>query len=504
MTTATRLSLFFVTALAFVLLGFSCTIYALAHWRLHAQLDSELQAALHVLVASIEVHPDDVEWEPLERDVRLGRNANIAEVRWTIRDEKGLLVDHSGNLTGAEAAGFPQDAAAWRIDRRQLSAGVFEPRVVTDLEIPNAIPGATELGTDRTAVRQAFYIVVAAAEAPVHEALSQLSIALVVASTAVWLVCAALSRWLCRQALRPIARMASEARAIQHSSDGRAMLAIPPTGDELTDLAGAFNSLLTDLRQQVEQQRRFAGDASHQLRTPLTAMLTAVEVTARHERSANEYQRALEVVARRGRELELIINTLLMLARSENPADAMPSETVQLQVWLEEQISRWANHRRAADVHLVVTDSPISLTTRPGLLAQVFENLLDNACKYSEPGTSISITGAVASTRSESDVKQEATIAITNRGFGISPSDLSQVFQPFFRSEQARWSGVAGVGLGLTIAQRLIHCLGGRIEVASTLGGETRFSIILACANGTSSTTERSSNAYAIGLPTTV
>lgn len=489
MTTATRLSLFFLAALAVVLLGFSCTVYALAYWRLHAQLDSELEAALHVLVASIEVHPNDVEWEPLERDVRLGKNEDMAEVRWTIRDENGTLVDHSANLTCKEAFDFPKDEKDWRIDRRQLSAGTFEPRPVNAADLPTTNPDAGALGNDRTAIRQQFFIVVAAAEAPVHEALSQLAMALAGASTAIMAVCAALGRWLCRQALRPIARMANEARAIQSAAESSEMLAVPPTRDELTDLAVSFNSLLADLRQQVESQRRFAGDASHQIRTPLTAMLTAVDVTARHERSSEEYRRTLQVVARRGRDLEQIINTLLMLARNENPTETIPSETVPLGPWVREQIERWSNHSRTTDIRLVVTDEQIAVSTRPALLAQVFDNVLDNACKYSEPGTTVLVGVTVAPARSPLHPDQgEARIAVTNRGFGISSKDLTNVFQPFFRSEQARWSGVAGVGLGLTIAQRLMQLLKGRIEVESSVDGETRFSIVIACEAKPSST----------------
>jgi signal transduction histidine kinase len=116
------------------------------------------------------------------------------------------------------------------------------------------------------------------------------------------------------------------------------------------------------------------------------------------------------------------------------------------------------------------------------MLGQVFGNVLENACKYGEAGTPITVNvTALPVDEAIPPMRREATITIENYGFGLSPADLSQVFQPFFRSQQARLTGVSGVGLGLSIAKRLIEFLGGRIEVTSCERGATRFSIVIPC-----------------------
>src|SRR5262245_17452263 len=117
MTITNRLTLFFQLALGFVLVAFSVVLYLLASWHLHAQADRHLQASMDLLVAAIEVHPDDVEWEPLERKVTLGESTDAEVVRWTIHDEAGVLVDCSANVEGVP---WPDSRGDWRLLGREL------------------------------------------------------------------------------------------------------------------------------------------------------------------------------------------------------------------------------------------------------------------------------------------------------------------------------------------------------------------------------------------------
>jgi signal transduction histidine kinase len=479
MTTATRLSLFFLAALGLVLIGFSCAIYALAAWRLVARLDEELEAALSVLVASIEVHPDSVEWEPLQRRITLGSGIDLAQVRWTLRDERGVLVDRAENLDDQAATWSPDASDAWRVVTRQLQRGDFQERAISRDAVPIDGTG-TQPPTNRTAVRQRFYITVALSQKPLRETLAHLAVALAAVSVVIWLLFAAVARRLCRRALRPLLQMAAEARGIQQNPDGQAILRVPPSRDELSELALAFNSLLAALRVRVEQQRRFAGDASHQLRTPLTALLTAVDVAGRQPRSIEEYQRVLEVAGRRGRDLQQIIDTLLALTHGDALASLPPAEQIELNEWLRRRLTRWQDSARTTEIELVEAGRDVVVTTQPALLGQVFDNLVDNAMKYSAAGTPIQI--AIESSRMHGDGPPHlpsATITVSDHGGGIDEGELAQVFEPFFRSQSARLAGVSGVGLGLTIAQRLVSMLGGRIDVENNAGGGARFRITI-------------------------
>ena len=124
MTITNRLTLYFQLALGLMLVAFSLALYCLASWYLHAQAERHLRASVDLLVAAIEIHPADVEWEPLERQVTLGDSTDSSAVRWTLRDEAGKLVDCSANI--ADLA-WPDDTGNWRLLVSQLSAGQFQP-----------------------------------------------------------------------------------------------------------------------------------------------------------------------------------------------------------------------------------------------------------------------------------------------------------------------------------------------------------------------------------------
>jgi signal transduction histidine kinase len=111
------------------------------------------------------------------------------------------------------------------------------------------------------------------------------------------------------------------------------------------------------------------------------------------------------------------------------------------------------------------------VTAPPALLSRVLDNLISNAAKYSEAGTPIRIVAAAAS--------DEATIAVSDQGRGISSADQATVFEPFFRGKIARDAGIAGTGLGLAIAARIAAALQGRLECSSELGRGSTFTLRL-------------------------
>ena len=238
-------------------------------------------------------------------------------------------------------------------------------------------------------------LVVGLQPAPVAATLSWLGVTLAVLSTVVWLTAAAAGRWLCRRALAPVNRMARAATAMTAADLGQRLPA-PGTGDELDELGRAFNDLLdrlneafVRLNEAYDRQSRFAGDASHQLRTPVAALLGQVQVALRRDRSTEEYKRFLDRVQSEGTRLREIIESLLLLAQP----DAVRPEPVVIDLdglVARPSRERWASHARASDLRLEVAgDGPLCVRAQPALLAQLVDNLLENACKYSEPGTPI-------------------------------------------------------------------------------------------------------------------
>ena len=479
MSITNRLSLFFLAALGLVLAGFSLALYILARGHLRQQTDHHLDAAMQTLVAAIEVHPGDVEWEPLERRVTLGEDPAPDQVRWTVHDLAGRLVDCSPNL---EPPAGPGDGDGWRLLVRRVRAGKFEAEPVEGRaeSVPGAlregfagmqVPGDVALPRDRTYHGGGVVLTVAVSSEPVRASLRLLALSMLVVSGLLWLTAAIWGRWLCRRALRPIFRMAGSAREIRGRRSAGTFLDVPPTRDELEDLGRAFNDLLADLGEALERQRRFTGDASHQLRTPLTAMLGKVDVALRRERSPAEYQQVLSALRRRGAELQQLVESLLFLARAESESPLPGTELLDLGAWCRSWLERWREHARAADITVRACAFPVWVRTQPALLGQVLDNLLDNACKYSEAGKPI-----VVSVESGG---QDAVLTVADRGCGIEPDEQPLVLQPFYRSRQARWLGKAGVGLGLTVAQRLVAIMNGRLGMSSQVGQGSEFRITL-------------------------
>jgi heavy metal sensor kinase len=461
MSLANRISAFFLGTLACVLLGFSVALYLVADGHLHRQANARLQAALDVLAAAAERHTDGVEWETTGRRLELGGSTPDEAVFWSVTDGQGSWVDGSAAAREArffecpESSEVPYNGQPWRVSRR-----VVRPDPASTVDPPE--PGAK---------RYAELILTAAAPlGPIDASLRRLAVLVSGLSVGLWLSAALVGRWLCWRALRPLTHMAEASRQIT-AAELSWRLPATGTGDELEELGRAFNDLLARLHESFERQQRFTGDASHQLRTPLTALLGQIDVALRRPRDSEEYRRVLGAVQGQAINLNRIVEGLLFLARADAEALAPEPDQLELRAWLTAHRETWASHVRAADLQLEFGDGPLRVRAHGPLLAQALDNLLENACKYSDPGTPVMLRawqepGAVC-------------VAVEDRGRGIDAGDLPHVFEPFYRSPETRRLGVSGVGLGLAVAARVIKALGGQVAVKSELGQGSLFTIRL-------------------------
>jgi signal transduction histidine kinase len=289
-------------------------------------------------------------------------------------------------------------------------------------------------------------------------------------SAVVLLLALVTGRAVCRRALSPVTRMGTAARGMG-TADFTERLPVAQVNDELADLGHSFNGLLDRLHESFERQRRFTGEAAHQLRTPLAAVLGQAEVALRRDRSADEYRNALEAVRGQSSHLQRIVDALLFLARADAEAGPPAAEQLDLATWLPAHLWTWSEHARAADVRLGAACEPAPVHAPPALLGELVNNLIDNALKYSDPGTPVTLRlerGAAS-----------VTLAVEDRGVGIDAADLPYLFRPFFRSADARRRGVPGVGLGLAVAARLAKAFGGDLTVTSEPGRGSSFCLRL-------------------------
>ncbi len=451
MSLTTRLSTFFLSALALVLLGFSLTLLVLTHTYLHRQADERLVSALDTLTAGVEQEEEcGLECEPDQRHLSLGRDEGPEQPRWILHDDSGAVIGRSDNLQDADLPG----GRDWQIAERVLQAEHLQTS-------PQQQPRRY----------RELIVTVAVSNLPREKALRYLAATLVGLSAGVWLGALLLGRTFCRRALAPVSNMAIAARSMR-AADRTERLPVQRSGDELEDLGIAFNDLLARLEQSFERQRQFTGDASHQLRTPLTVMLGQVEVALRRERSGDDYRQVLALVRQQAGHLHQIVEALLFLARTDTEAGPADREVIDLGVWLPEHLRHWAGHPRAADLHAeIVGHESVSVRAQPLLLGQMLDNLIDNALKYGGPDTPVTIRlmGTVS----------EVSVAVCDAGAGIDPAHLAHVFEPFYRSPEAIQRGRVGVGLGLATAQRIATAFGGAIVAVSERGRGSCFTIRL-------------------------
>jgi len=171
----------------------------------------------------------------------------------------------------------------WRLDQRVLRS---------DANVARPVASPSKVREEGSGNRYASLVLIAGV--PVNAILKPLrtvATALVGLSLTIWISAALLGRWLCKKALIPVTRMAQTVRVIS-ADDLTQRLPISKTGDELEDLGHAFNDLLTRLQTSFQRQQQFTGQASHQLRTPLTAILGQIDVALRRDRQPEEYRRA--------------------------------------------------------------------------------------------------------------------------------------------------------------------------------------------------------------------
>jgi signal transduction histidine kinase len=287
-------------------------------------------------------------------------------------------------------------------------------------------------------------------------------------SLAVWLFALVTGRRLCRVALRPLTEMADAARRIGVDDEVK-RLPVRPTGDELEEMGRTVNALLDRLGESLERQQRFAGDAAHQLCTPLTALQGHVELALRQDRPPEEYRRVLTLFLSKTRHLRQIVDGLMFLSTADAEAIRPKLERLSLDTWMRHHLDSWSRDRRTDVEYETDGGCDDRVYVQPPLLGELMNNLLDNAAKYGRQGAPIRVNLS----RGDSEV----SISVSDEGPGIDREDLPHLFDPFFRSEAARLRGTTGTGLGLSIAARIAAAFGARIAADSSPGRGATFTV---------------------------
>ena len=263
------------------------------------------------------------------------------------------------------------------------------------------------------------------------------------------------SYWLTGRALAPVEAMRRRVAGIT-ATDLDARVPVPPSRDEVAQLATTMNSMLDRLGDAADAQRRFVADASHELRSPLATIRAAHEVAVVHPEITDWSVLHTDVLAEVQR-LERLVDDLLFLARSDEHGPRTRSEE-DLDDLLTVEASRL---RRTTGVKIVVHEAPVRVSGDRDHLARVLRNLTDNAARYA--------TGCV-----ELRVAREgrdAVLDVIDDGPGIPAADRERVFERFVRLDPSRERSAGGTGLGLAIAREIVRAHGGELIAAAHDGG---------------------------------
>ena len=279
------------------------------------------------------------------------------------------------------------------------------------------------------------------------------------------------SALLARKALRPIDQVVMRARRI-----GEANLADrlphPGTRDEIGRLVETLNDMLARLQRSFEVQRQFTADASHELRSPLSRLRAELEVTLRRPRAVGDYEETLRSCLDEVERVQGLIEELLELARIDARQEPESAEPTVVSDILEAAVAAVRSKAEQRGVMLTVECPPELLVNAAPVAAKVaLANILDNAVKFSPAGGQVTV--AVTAER------DEAVIAVSDAGPGVSPEEMARLFQRFYRGHASRSTDVPGVGLGLAIAQTLVERQGGQISVDATTAKGATFGVRL-------------------------
>ncbi len=279
---------------------------------------------------------------------------------------------------------------------------------------------------------------------------------------AVLLVWFALSR-----GLRPL-------RSVQgriHDRDPDDFSPIDPRGapEEIAPLVSAFNGLLARLEVSVAAQRRFIGDAAHQLKTPLAGLRTQAELALAAD-DANELRTSLRLIANSAERSARMVSQMLALSRAENLREAVPFEKLDLVRMSREVVGDWVPNALGADIDLgfenLSTDAPIE--ANPVLVREALNNLIDNALRHTGRGSSVTVR-----VFSAADLQ---IVEVEDGGSGIDLADQQRIFDRFYRVQDSTEG--SGSGLGLSIVREIAEQHGASITVTSPvpdpMGGTAR------------------------------
>jgi signal transduction histidine kinase len=277
--------------------------------------------------------------------------------------------------------------------------------------------------------------------------------------------------WLAGRATKPMGSMLRTAERLSPNRLGD-RLPVRGTGEELELLAPTINGLLDSVAQHIDKQEQFVADAAHELRGPLAALQSSMEVALARDDLPLDQQETLSDMLDAARHLSKVANDMLLLAESGNPAEPHDHLVIDLTLVARQAVAMFSGVAEERWITLIIhADGPAEAHANPVDLRRLLSNLLDNAIRFTPSGGAIEVRTVAAG--------GAAILTVSDTGAGIAAHDLEHVFDRFFKADPSRThgAGIRSGGLGLPICRSIAESCGGTIGIASQVGEGTTVTV---------------------------
>lgn len=449
-----RIAVWFMLATGVVIATVFVVIYTTVKTTVYANLDKDLAYEAMKHTAEIYIEGSNIrfankkEWEEREH-----REVQVNPVFIQIMDKDGNLMDKSPNLKELQLY-LNEDIAGELHYNSSLNARNLR-QVQVELAQKGELKG---------------HIIAAMSLDSALAVLKNLRNILLIAYPLILIGLFFLSRIFAGRSIAPIKHIISTTNNITRQNLSE-RVQVPAIKDELHELSFAINGLLDRIESTLERERQFTSDASHELRTPLASLKGTLEVLIRKERTHEEYTDKVKFSLSEIDHISNVLEKLLTLARfSKSPFSNSESE-VSIVTIIDDIIEKHKSDIHEKGLKVSIKNPEQIEASLPEYYANlVFVNIINNSIKYSKNKGEIAISFS-------STADKSVQIQISDQGIGIKPEDIDQVFTPFFRSDALNHKEVKGDGLGLSIAQKAAESLGATIDVTSSFGKGTTFTV---------------------------
>lgn len=444
----TRLLAGMIGSFAMLLIVFGLILDASIEYMLVREFDFYLETLAKTLAAAAQTNESGVEVKLVPESL-----PDIAAVEgelfsqyWT---EHGTVVAKSANLGNADlprpsiAAGGSQVQPFVLPDGRHARAAAIAFSIPPHAAAPAGLPEETAMLT----------LVVARDTTDLESHIRQLRWLLVASGVATMGVGAMVSVLVIRRGLKPLGDVAARIGVLgENNLEARIPAAAMP--EEIAPLVERLNDLLYRLQQAFARERALTSDVAHELRTPVSGILSTVGVTLSYERTPSDYREALEDVREIARQMRSMIENLLTLARLDAGQAQMQQEPIDVRELVAQSWQRCESQAaaRGLTLHSEVAEDFRPVSDRSAM-SMVLSNLLENATQYADERGDIWVTAR--------HVDGLAEVAVANTGCTLTHEQVPRVFDRFWRSDVSRKEASLHVGLGLPLVRRIAESLGG-------------------------------------------